>query len=261
MFLRSSLVAVALIGSAVPAMAADPAPFTGNITLASDYKFRGFTQTNYKPALQGGFDYAHKSGFYLGNWNSNVEQTLYNGASLEMDVYGGFKGTMGSFTYDVGAIYYAYPGSVGPKIDNKEIYFGVGAGPVTAKLFYSLGDYFSTQAIRKASATPTPNGATDGTIYLDVGATHDLGNGWGINAHVGYLNVKNGKVNGLVSDTVTDYKVGLTKDVSGWVFGGSYITTSKKDFFLTGATGVGNSWAGAKPAGDARLLVSLAKTF
>lgn len=45
------------------ALATDPAPFTGNAMLASDYKFRGFTQTRYKPALQGGFDFAHSSGF------------------------------------------------------------------------------------------------------------------------------------------------------------------------------------------------------
>ena len=45
---------------------------SGNLTIASDYRFRGFTQTDYQPAIQGGVDFAHKSGFYLGNWNSNV---------------------------------------------------------------------------------------------------------------------------------------------------------------------------------------------
>ena len=55
-----------------------------------------------KPAFQGGFDVAHSSGFYVGNWNSNVEQGLFNGASLEMDFYGGYKGTFGAFGYDVG---------------------------------------------------------------------------------------------------------------------------------------------------------------
>ena len=85
--------------------------FTGNAGLFSDYRFRGFTQTDYKPAFQGGFDFAHKSGFYLGNWNSNVEQALYNGASLEMDFYGGYKHTFGDFGLDVGVIYYYYPGT------------------------------------------------------------------------------------------------------------------------------------------------------
>src|SRR5215813_12280893 len=64
---------------------------TGNAGLFSDYRFRGFTQTAYRPAFQGGFDVGHSSGFYFGNWNSNVEQALYRGASLEMDLYGGYK--------------------------------------------------------------------------------------------------------------------------------------------------------------------------
>lgn len=261
MKLRYALAASLALFTAVPALAADPAPFTGNITLASDYKFRGFTQTRYKPTLQGGFDYASKSGFYIGNWNSNVEQSLYNGASLEMDVYGGYKGTAGKLNYDIGAIYYAYPGSSGVKIDNKEIYLGIGAGPLTAKLFYSIDDYFSTQALFKAANPGQTGGSTKGTTYLDLAATHDLGGGWGINGHVGFLNVKNGKMNGLVSkgvpaDSVIDYKVGITKDISGWVLGLSYLTTSKKDFFLTG-----NLNGATKNAGDARALVSLAKTF
>ena len=77
---------------------------TGNLGLVSDYRFRGYTQTDYNPALQGGVDFAHKSGFYLGNWNSNVEQSLYTGASLEMDFYGGYKHAFeGGFGIDIGA--------------------------------------------------------------------------------------------------------------------------------------------------------------
>ena len=85
-------------------MAASDWTVSGNIGLFSDYRFRGMTQTDYGPALQGGFDIGHSSGFYIGNWNSNVEQKLYNGASLEMDFYGGFKGAVGDFSYDLGAI-------------------------------------------------------------------------------------------------------------------------------------------------------------
>jgi len=256
MTIRSCLAASLLVAAVSPAFAADPAPFTGNITLASDYKFRGFTQTRYQPTLQGGFDYASKSGFYVGNWNSNVEQSLYNGASLEMDVYGGYKGTLGKLSYDIGAIYYTYPGSTGVKIDNKEVYFGIGAGPVTAKLFYSTDDYFSTQALFRAANNGKSGGSTKGTTYLDLAATHDLGSGWGVNAHVGFLSLKNGTANGLSGNSVTDYKVGVTKDISGWVLGLSYLTTSKKGFFTTGALN-----DVTKTAGDARALVSLAKTF
>ena len=67
----SAAVAAAL---AVPTLVAaqTPAPtpaVTGNISLVSDYRFRGISQTFEKPAIQGGFDYAHASGIYLGNWN------------------------------------------------------------------------------------------------------------------------------------------------------------------------------------------------
>ncbi|MCX7901502.1 MAG: TorF family putative porin, partial [Burkholderiaceae bacterium] len=107
---------------------------TGNAGLFSDYRFRGFTQTDYKPAFQGGFDFSHKSGFYLGNWNSNVSAVLYNGASLEMDFYGGYKASFGDFGLDVGAIYYLYPGTGKSNPDckakNYEAYVGGSFGPV-----------------------------------------------------------------------------------------------------------------------------------
>src|SRR5690606_32641568 len=74
--------------------AQSPHTFTGNFALVSDYRFRGISQTDRDPAIQGGFDYAHSSGFYIGNWNSSVTTDLYNGgAGLEMDFYAGFKPT------------------------------------------------------------------------------------------------------------------------------------------------------------------------
>lgn len=247
--LKKSLVCLSAALVCGSAMAADPSPFTGNISLISDYKFRGFSQTNYKPALQGGFDYAHSSGFYLGNWNSNVEQSLYDGATLEMDIYGGYKKTIGAITYDVGVIHYAYPGSglKVTKIDNTEVYFGVGAGPVTAKLYYALTDYFDTKTL-----AAKPKGlSTEGTTYLDVTGTMDLGGGWTGTAHAGFLNMKNAASNGYAS-SVIDYKLGISKDISGWVLGAAYVTTSKQGYFTTG---------NLKAAGDPSLLLSLSKTF
>src|SRR5262245_9257007 len=86
---KAMLVSALLVAAtplAVRAEDAKPEPeytLAGNAGLFSDYRFRGFTQTAYGPAFQGGIDFSHKSGFYIGNWNSNVEQGLYNGASLE----------------------------------------------------------------------------------------------------------------------------------------------------------------------------------
>ena len=79
--MRKTVIASALIAASIvlPTMAnaADAAPtpehtFTSNVTLASEYIYRGIGQTNRKPAIQGGFDYAHSSGVYLGTWASNV---------------------------------------------------------------------------------------------------------------------------------------------------------------------------------------------
>ncbi len=103
--MRNRLIAIALAGAlAVPAVAiaeaaapaAAPAPFTGNFTLASEYIYRGIGQTNRKPAVQGGFDYAHASGLYVGVWGSNISwlSDLPGdiSSSIEIDVYGGYKG-------------------------------------------------------------------------------------------------------------------------------------------------------------------------
>ena len=131
--------AVAVGLSPLLAAAQAPAPehtLTGNMTLTSDYRFRGISQSFRLPAIQGGIDYGHASGFYLGNWNSSVSGNQYpNGASLEMDFYGGYKWEVSpGIVLDFGTIYYYYPGASYPglpdsKYDHWEIYAGVGAGP------------------------------------------------------------------------------------------------------------------------------------
>src|ERR1051325_11199236 len=90
--------------AAAPAAApASPHTLTGNAGLVTDYRFRRISQTFGKPAFQGGFDYAHSSGFYAGNWNSNVSSGAgFPSGNLEMDFYGGYKATFGDFGIDVG---------------------------------------------------------------------------------------------------------------------------------------------------------------
>ena len=133
----SAALAAAML-SPVAVMAADepasPHTFTGNVGVYSQYVFRGLAQTNGDPAIQGGLDYAHSSGFYLGVWGSNVSWlrenlsvgpapvaiagTYAQGGSLELDLYAGYKGGIGSsdFTYDVGVLKYWYPATT-PKPD------------------------------------------------------------------------------------------------------------------------------------------------
>lgn len=254
------LVVLALCSLSAFAQAKPDWTITGNAGLYSDYRFRGFTQTGYGPAFQGGFDVAHSSGFYLGNWNSNVEQGLYNGASLEMDFYGGYKGAFGDIGYDVGYLYYYYPktGAGGStKIDNGEIYVGASYGPVSAKWYYSTTKFFQ---LGEPPTSPV-NIDTKGSWYLDLSGALDLGGGWGVNAHYGYQKIEQGKVafaNGLLfanEDTVSDYKIGVTKDLSGWLLGAALVGTSEKNLFRTAESGF------TKAAGKDRLVFSLGKTF
>jgi len=244
--------------TAAPAAApAKPEPeytIAGNAGLFSDYRFRGFSQTDYQPALQGGVDFTHKSGFYLGNWNSNVNANLYNGASLEMDFYGGYKATFGEFTLDVGTLYYYYPGtnrSSGPYVagydpKNWEAYIGGGWGPLSAKYSYSFTDFFGLKA---------PGIDTKGSQYLELNGTFDLGSGFGIVGHVGWQSIANGKDVGLIEDSVYDYKLGVTYDIaaSGWIAGAAVVGTSEKDLFKRSD--------GSEGAGKTSLVVSISKTF
>ncbi len=95
--------------------AASPYSLTANVTLASQYRYRGLMQTNNQPAVQGGFDLTHASGFYLGNWNSSIswlnDSNSDVSAPVEMDFYGGYKGNLSdNVPVDLGVLQYYYPG-------------------------------------------------------------------------------------------------------------------------------------------------------
>lgn len=237
-----------LIASAQLLSPAASAPIAGNLTLVSEYRLRGIDQSFGQPALQGGFDYSHASGAYLGNWNSNVNQGRYPGSSLEMDFYGGYKRAFGDFGADVGFIYYSYPGS-DPKIDNKELYIGGGWKFLSAKFFYAIDDYFSRKGSRGES--------TNGTTYLDLAANYDLGNSWGVVAHYGHLNFKR-----VDNGSYSDWKLGATKDLSGWILSAAYVGTNargdcgrREPYCFT--NGAGKS----RDAGRSTVLVSVGKSF
>ncbi|MGY9020218.1 MAG: TorF family putative porin, partial [Alphaproteobacteria bacterium] len=96
-----------------------PGTFSANVGLVSEYYFRGISQNDDTPALQGSFDYeislAKPVMAYVGVWGSNVdfnEGTGVDGASIEINYYGGLKGNIGDsgVGWDVGFIYYSYPG-------------------------------------------------------------------------------------------------------------------------------------------------------
>ena len=218
--MRRTLLGLAVAGAiCIPSIAnaQTPAPddavrsshtLTGNVTLVSDYRFRGISQTYEGPAIQGGFDYSHASGFYLGNWNSNVASQVYTGGSgIEMDVYGGYKRSFGDFGFDIGYLYYYYPRAefestdVGSqRFDTQEIYLGGSWKWISLKVFLAVSDYFglgSTQVnggywASKSDGSLLPDrGGSRNSSYLDLTANIPVGDKLTIGAHVGSLKAKN----------------------------------------------------------------------
>jgi len=277
--MKTKLVALAVAGAlASPlfvgkAVAADKSPhsFTGNVTLASQYIYRGIAQTRGKPALQGGFDYAHSSGFYAGVWASNIswisDAIAGASSSLEVDVYGGYKGAItDDFGFDVGVLTYNYPGSgktlAGTqelKQDTTEVYGAISWKWLTLKYSHSTTALFGWPK--------NPGALTDktsGSGYLELNAAYDLGNGWGINGHVGRQKVK-----GNADASYTDYRVGVTKDLGFGVIGATYSTTNAKDSCSGNAAAtaqdvycfVKHDGSSAYSAGKGALVVTFGKTF
>ncbi len=132
---------------ATPVLAQDEAAaddsgitITGGATLVSDYRFRGISQTDKDPAIQGNFTINHDSGVYVGLWGSSIDDYVAAGADQEIDIIAGFKKEVASgITLDVGATYYFYPGAekliANYNSDFIEGYAAVSGtiGPVTAK--------------------------------------------------------------------------------------------------------------------------------
>lgn len=259
--MRKTVIASALIAASavLPTMAsaADAAPehtFTSNVTLASEYIYRGIGQTNRKPAVQGGFDYAHSSGLYLGTWASNVSWLSdQNGTSsatekisnsLEVDFYGGYKNTVGDFGYDVGLLQYVYPGSgygayaPGYNPNTLEGYFAGSYSFLTLKYSHSFTDLFGWTGSKNSS-------------YLELNAIYELIPSLNLVAHVGRQKV-NGSSSGGAS--YTDYKLGVTKDFSGTVVGLSYVATNANELWYTNATS-------GKDMGKDRLVLSVTRSF
>lgn len=251
------LALASVFAAPLSAFAADPAPtpehsFTGNVTLASEYIYRGIGQTNRKPALQGGFDYAHASGLYAGVWGSNISW-ISDGlpgasASLELDVYGGYKGTFAEdFSYDVGVLTYNYPGtypSGATKPDTTEVYLGLGWKWLSAKYSYVTSSHIF-------GWVGTNGEKTRGSGYLELNAAYDLGDGWGVSGHVGHQKIKN-----FSDASYTDWKLGVTKDVGFGVVGLAYVDTNAK-----GDVGEPYRNSFGKDLGKARLLLTFGKTF
>jgi uncharacterized protein (TIGR02001 family) len=243
----SALAFVAHAQTAAPA-ATPPTPehtLTANVGLFSNYIFRGISQTGGKPAVQGGFDYAHSSGFYLGTWASNISWLedfgLYSRSSLEWDFYGGYKNTFpGSedWSYDLGVYGYVYPGSRNPGVTNAdtwELYAALAWKWVSAKASYTASsNYFGIQPAGQK---------TQGTWYFDLSATYPIPDtGFALIGHYGYLDVRHDG-SGNAEASYSDWKLGASYTVPDGTFlkgleiGAYYTGNNATTAFYTDLTG------------------------
>jgi uncharacterized protein (TIGR02001 family) len=246
---------------------ASPHTLTGNIAAVSDYRFRGISQSYRHPAIQGGLDYTHASGFYLGNWNSSVSSNSYNnGAGLEVDLYGGYRFPLTqNLSGDVGVLHYMYPGAklnsapatpTSNKYDNTEIYFGLTQGAFNAKLSYAVTDYFglnsTTAGYAYFNALPA-RGDSKGTTYLDLNYSFDLGNQVTLGLHAGHTSVRR-----YSELSYTDYKVSVAKEFAGVTLNLAVVGADADSKYYQATNSAG---ANPKKLAKTALVISASKTF
>jgi len=290
--LSAALAAACILPQIAAAQSAPASPhtLTGNLGFVTDYRFRGISQTFEQPAIQGGVDYSHASGFYVGTWASNVyggasAQPLgvaYFNGSMEWDFYGGFKFEVAKdLMLDVGLLYYWYPGAkwANPgkdKYDNTELYIGASYKWLSAKYSHALSDYFGIKSntvgfgafpgtggcgVGSDGLTPTSNCAnsSDGSknsYYFEVNANYPLSDKLTLSGHVGNLTVKN-----YGAFDYTDWKLGLSYDLNGWTLGAAYVDTDAKEDVYRTAKIEGGGTLNVKETSKGTLVLSIGKTF
>lgn len=217
---KSLAAAIALASAAIaPAAYAQEEPksditVTGSVTLATEYRLRGISQTDSDPAIQGGLTVAHSSGVYVGTWASNLAgYGSFGGSNMELDLIAGFSKPVGPVTFDIGGIYYVYPGTHGH--DYFEIYGSVGGklGPVNAK----LGAYWA----------PEQDNIGGDNIWLYTDFAFPIENTpITLKAHAGYSDGDSGYTWG---HDIFDYSVGVDFTWRNLTLNVSYVGTDLDD--------------------------------
>ena len=257
--MHKSLITTAVLGALAVsslAFAAEEAKsdFTtsGSVGLFSQYIFRGLTQTDRKPALQGNFDINHSSGLYLGIWSSNISwlrdkygvnqtdetQTVYGaGGNQEIDIYAGFKKDDIAKTglgIDFGALQYYYPGSERgrnngwAKANTTEVYGAINYYWVQAKYSHVV-----SKDAWGFGRTNTVNADAKGTYYAELNANIPIGeligggplNGLSAVAHYGKQEFDNDST--LGGPSYEDYKLGIQNAFDGGINVGAFYTETK----------------------------------
>lgn len=167
---------------------------SGNVSLASDYVYRGISQTNEEATIQGGFDLSAESGFYAGVWASNI---AFDG-SIEIDIYGGFAKELNEeWSFDVGLLRYEYPNNAGPNESSfNEVYGSLSFRELSVGVAYSDDFFFES----------------DSSIYIYVNYSLALPNDYGVDFHYGNQSIDDNNTFG--TPDYADYSIGLSKSVA-----------------------------------------------
>lgn len=226
--------ALPLAAVANPALAQDePTPaltVTGGVTVVSDYRFRGLTQTNKDPAVQGTVNLNHESGLYVGTFASSIDggadgstPALTNYGGVEIDFYGGYTKTLSSgFGFDVGLLYYYYAdAAAGLNSDFFEPYASVNytIGPVNAK----VGANYAWGGQKGLDFTA----GSDDSLYLYGDLTYTIPNSpLSLKAHYGVSNGSLGLANPTaLDDNYADWSLTAEFTKAPFKAGVSYIDT------------------------------------
>lgn len=216
-----------------------------NAAVTSDYRYRGISQTRLQPALQAGADFTDTpSGLYAGAWASTIKWTrdAGGGGDVELDLYGGRRGTLGALAYDTGVLAYVYPANGLKRVpgfanaNTAELYAQLGYGPAYAKYSLAVTNLFGFVDSRRSG-------------YLDLGANVDMGRGLTLNLHGGRQQVR-----GHGGAGYSDYKLGLTSDLGLASLSLALVGTNADETAYA-------SPANGKFLGRRALVLSLANTF
>lgn len=199
---------------------------SGNVALTSDYRFRGISQSNEDPAVQGGFDIELENGLYAGTWASvvNFDNADDYDGSIELDYYAGWAMPIGdtNFGVDVGYIYYSYPGDHGDDGDYQEFYLSGSWKDLSVSVNYS-DDYYAS---------------TDEFWYVAADYSYDFSfaEGLSLGLHVGYNKLEeDGGFLATDEDNYTDWSVTLGYAIAGVDLSVAYVDTTldEEDVFGT----------------------------
>ncbi len=238
--MKKTLIATALLATTSTAALAE---ISGNVSMTSDYMFRGISQTDNQMAIQGGLDYAHDSGFYVGTWASNVSPDFFNGAGhdpqIELDLYAGFSGELaGGIGYDFGILHYDYPGYDDANTD--ELYISGSMAGFTVSLNYTDELAFAA--------------STESAWYLSAGYEMDLPQDFGLSVSVGLNDgdAFDGGPGAFLSDSYVDWSIGISKSIAGVDLGLTYVDNDLDQ---------NTDCAGFEGSCDGRVVFSVSKSL